>query len=314
MAADPAAAQSVLAEEPWRVVVDAEWGFGRLDPLPAVDEVDAFYESGYRDLLGRSRRGPDLTRLLRDDAESRRERAWLAATLHLDIADALASTLRPDAARTVLDVGCGTGDLVGALAAAGWSAEGTEPATQIAAVGQRAGLAIECTTATAYLDAFASSRRPRFGAVTLLNVLEHVPDPVELLRRVAGVLTRGGVLVLRVPNDFNPLQRAALELLGGTPWWIVAPDHINYFSHASVRALVERLGYEVVEQSADYPMELFLLSGYDYRNQPAVGAEVHGRRRAMEMALDAPTRRALGRAWALAGVGRNAFLVARWPG
>lgn len=61
-------------------------------------------------------------------------------------------------------------------------------------------------------------------------------------------------------------------------------------------------------------MELFLLMGHDYRNDRAVGRAVHRRRRRVELALDPGTRRAMGRAWAAAGIGRNALIVARKPG
>ncbi len=303
----------VLTERPYRVVVDPEWGYGRLDPIPSVGDLEAFYESSYRDLIGRTRRGPDLARLLRSGADAQLERAWQAATLHADVIDGIETGVGPNVPRTVLDVGCGTGELMRSLAAAGWETRGTEPAAQIAAAGRADGLDIAVSTAGAFLDDWLAEGRPRFGAVTLLNVLEHVPDPIALLRDVASVLAPGGCLVVRVPNDFNPLQRAALAALGGDAWWVVVPDHINYFDHETLRGVVDRLGFEVVDHSADYPMELFLLMGSDYRHRPRVGSAVHHRRRALELALDPATRRAMGRAWAQAGIGRNAFIVARRP-
>jgi SAM-dependent methyltransferase len=309
-----AAVIRVLAVAPHRVVVDPEWGYGRLDPIPSPDELDTFYESHYRDLLGRTRRGPDLVRLLGSGMEAQVERAWLAATLHADVIDAIERGTGSGIPRSVLDIGCGTGDLIRSLVDAGWDARGTEPAAEIAAAGRASGLDIAVTPAHAFLHEWRASARPGFGAVTLLNVLEHVPDPVELLRDVAGALVPGGCLVVRVPNDFSPLQAAALRTLGGDPWWVVAPDHINYFDHASLRGLAERLGFEVFEQSADYPMELFLLMGSDYRRRPRVGSAVHHKRRTLELALEPETRRRLGQAWAAAGIGRNAFLAARWPG
>lgn len=312
-AAPFAGTEMVLTELPHRVVRDPEWGFGRLDPAPSLDEHESFYESHYRDLLGSTRRGPDIARLLRAGSDAQVERAWLAATLHADIIQALGGDPAVPAPRRVLDVGCGTGDLVRSLADAGWDAHGTEPSAEIAAAGRALGLDIEIKPARMYLHDWLAAGHPRFGAVTLINVLEHVPDPIGLLRDIAGVLAPGGRLVLRVPNDFNPLQMAALRALGGEPWWVVSPDHLNYFDHASLRSVVERLGFEVVDQSADFPMELFLLMGSDYRHRPRVGSAVHHRRRAFELAIDPEARRALGRGWAAAGMGRNSFLVARWP-
>jgi SAM-dependent methyltransferase len=294
-----------------RVVVDPTWGYRRLDPLPTDAQLDEFYESRYRDLLGCGGRAPDLARLVGSQPDHDRERSWLAATLHADVLDAVAPVGAAGLPRRFLDIGCGTGDLVGALAAAGWDASGIEPATEIAAVGRSRGLRIEGTSATTYFDRWSSGPREPFGAITMMNVLEHVPDPATLLTRAIRALAPGGRLVVRVPNDFSPLQIAAQQASGRSPWWIVSPDHLNYFDHRSVTGLLERLGLDIVDQSADFPMELFLLMGEDYVGDPSVGGAVHERRRRLDLSLDPDVRRRLGRAWAAAGVGRNAFVVAR---
>ena len=295
------------------VVVDPVWGFRRLEPLPTSAELDAFYESHYRDLLDDGGRAPDLARLVAGGPDAAIEREWQAATIHADVLAALDMGAVAGARRRALDVGCGTGELLRALIGAGWQAIGTEPAPGIAAVGRAAGLQIEAATAAVYIARWRATAEPPFDGIVLLNVLEHVPDPATLLSDVASALGPGGILVVRVPNDFSALQEAAHRQLGGRRWWIAIPDHVNYFDHASIAALVERIGLEVVDRSADFPMELFLLMGDDYRDDPVVGHAVHARRRRAELAMDPATRRALGRAWAAAGVGRNALIVARKP-
>ena len=310
----PPAQAMAAAGTAHRIVVDPVWGYRRLDPLPSGGDLDAFYESQYRDLLDAGGRAPDLARLVGGGPEAEREREWQAATIHADVLAALEEGVAEGAPRRVLDVGCGTGDLLRTLASAGWEAIGTEPASEIAEMGRASGLHIEVATAADYLAAWQRSGAAKFGGIVLLNVLEHVLDPASLLLSLAPALAPGGRLVVRVPNDFNPLQTAARSMLGGDPWWIAAPDHVNYFDHASIGALVERAGFEVVHRSADFPMELFLLMGDDYRTDPALGHDVHERRRRAEMALETTTRRALGQAWAAAGVGRNALVIARWPG
>jgi SAM-dependent methyltransferase len=296
-----------------RIIVDPEWGYRRLDPLPSGGELDAFYESQYRDLLDSGGRAPDLARLVAGGREAEREREWQVATIHGDVLAGLEAAAAEGVPRRVLDIGCGTGDLLRTLSSAGWEAIGTEPAREIADIGRAEGLDVAAATAAEYLASWRRSGAPPFGGIVLLNVLEHVPDPASLLLSLGPALAPGGRLVVRVPNDFNPLQAAALRMLGGEPWWVAVPDHVNYFDHASIGSLVERAGFEVVERSADYPMELFLLMGDDYRSDPAVGREAHERRRRAEMALDPATRRTLGRAWAAAGIGRNALVVGRRP-
>ena len=59
-----------------------------------------------------------------------------------------------------------------------------------------------------------------------------------MLRGIRRLLAPGGLLYIRVPNDFNPLQLAAQQKLGADPWWIAVPDHVNYFDVDSLcRAL-----------------------------------------------------------------------------
>jgi SAM-dependent methyltransferase len=305
-AADPAVAGA-------SVVVDARWGYRRLEPLPDEPDLERFYESGYRDAVDAGGRAPDLARLVAGGPDADRERAWLDATIHTDVLDALEIAAAQGLPRRCLDVGCGTGELVRFLLSAGWDASGTEPAAGIAAIGQARGLSIHTVSAAAFVQAWRSADGAPFGAVTLLNVLEHVPDPAALVMTLSTIMAPGGRLVVRVPNDFNPLQEAARMALNREPWWVVVPDHVNYFDHGSIASLLERLGFQIEDQFADFPMELFLLMGDDYTADSSLGSRVHERRRRLDMGLEQVVRRSLGRAWAAAGVGRNAVVVARRP-
>ncbi|HEX3135950.1 MAG TPA: class I SAM-dependent methyltransferase, partial [Planctomycetota bacterium] len=152
----------------------------------------------------------------------------------------------------------------------------------------------------------------RFGATVMLNVLEHVRDPEAFLAHALRLLQPDGLLVIRVPNDFTPFQEAAWKATGERRrWWIARPDHINYFDFASLRSLLSALGCEVVAESSDFPMELFLLLGMDYANEPALGARCHEMRVRCEMALPPELRRRIYAALASAGVARNCMIAAR---
>lgn len=314
--ADPSAGEPSLpgSEKPdAATLLDPTLGYRRLDPLPTPRELDDYYEAHYGRLVGVGGRAHALARLVNEGPETAPEREWLATTIHADVVRAFEAGIADGVPRRALDIGSGTGELVSALVGAGWEAIGVEPAPEFANIGRARGLRIETTAAEDFLDGWASRGERAFGGVSLINVLEHLPDPAALVRSVVALLAPGGRLVVRVPNDFNPLQEAALAALGGRPWWIAVPDHVNYFDHDSIAGLLTRAGLDVIERSADFPMELFLLMGWDYRDDPAVGLDVHRRRRRLEMALSPETRRSLGRAWAAAGVGRNAFVVARRP-
>jgi len=290
-----------------QVVVDATYGYRRLDPLPVDADLEGFYQSAYIDLVRKGIRFPEMGHLLGPEDEAEREREWLQTTLHADLLDALERHV-PGHPRSLVDIGCGIGEFIASASAAGWTTIGLEPSREAAAYGVERGRAIACATLEGYLAQGGPPALP--NAAVLKDVLEHVLDPMALLRLIHGMLAPEGALVIRVPNDFNPLQELARSSLNLRPWWIAVPDHINYFDHASIRRFVEAAGFRVAEQWADFPMELFLLMGDDYVSRPEAGPACHARRRRFEANLDPATRRAFARALVPLGWGRNSIVIA----
>jgi SAM-dependent methyltransferase len=289
---------------PHEVIVDPVHGYRRLEPMPTDSEFERFYESEYYDLLRKGGRAPELRRLMTGGEEAERERAWLRETLYADITAVLGEN---GSGKNVLDVGCGQGELLQWLAEQGYDPHGIEPADEAAAVARERGL--DARTAT--LETLLDGEPETYDAVLLLNVLEHVPDAPAMLRGIARLLEPGGLLYIRVPNDFNPLQLAAQEKLGAEPWWVAVPDHVNYFDVQSLCATCEQVGFEPLDVQADFPMELFLLMGIDYTGDPELGARCHQQRVEAERSMPPEVRRRLFRAFAAAGVGRNSRVLVR---
>ncbi len=295
--------------ERYRVIEDPRLGYRRLDPVPDTDELAEFYESRYYDLVRKGGRGCDLARFLAGGDEAERERSWLRRSLYADLRHILGEYAP---GRRVLDIGCGTGDLLAFLVASGFEGEGTEPSVQAAAVARSQGLNVHGLSFERFLDEREASGSPAaFDAVMLLNVLEHIPEPADLLQHVRRVLGPRGIVCVRVPNDFNELQRIAVNSLGLAPYWIAVPDHINYFDYASLDRLLRHVRFQAVYAQADFPMEVFLLMGDDYVTDPEVGARCHARRRTLEEAMPEDVRRRLYAALAREGLGRNCLIVGR---
>ncbi|MGI8593124.1 MAG: class I SAM-dependent methyltransferase, partial [Solirubrobacteraceae bacterium] len=289
-----------------QVIVDPTYGYRRLEPMPSDSEFERFYESEYYDLLRQGGRAPELRRLLSGGDEADRERAWLRDQMYADITAELTAA---GSGRSVLDVGCGQGELLQWLGEQGFEPHGIEPSDDAAALARERGL--DARTATLEELLSGSDPAPTYSAVLLLNVLEHVPDAPAMLRGISRLLEPAGLLYIRVPNDFNPLQLAAQDKLGTDPWWIAVPDHVNYFSVESLVALNRRLGFEPVDVQADFPMELFLLWGDNYVGDPAVGAACHAKRVEAERSIPAEVRRDMFRSFAANGIGRNSRLLVR---
>jgi 2-polyprenyl-3-methyl-5-hydroxy-6-metoxy-1,4-benzoquinol methylase len=294
------------SEKTHRVIEDPEYGYHRLDPLPSDSALSEFYESRYYDLIRKGGRAPELRRHLEGGEEGRRELEWLRATLYDDIA---AIFERHADGKRILDVGCGTGELVGYLAERGFAAEGLEPSIDAAAEARARGR----TVTSSRLEPFAE-RGDAVGVydgVTFVNVMEHVPHPVAILRATRRLLAPRGIVAIRVPNDFNDLQRSAQSQLNLPPYWIAVPDHVNYFSVRSLAALLERVGFDVLYTQTDFPMEMFLLMGENYISDTSLGRVCHKKRVTFELGIPSPIRRRLYAALASVDLGRNTLVFAR---
>jgi SAM-dependent methyltransferase len=212
--------------------------------------------------------------------------------------------------RRLLDIGCGPGFFLKTANARGWQGHGIEPSRQAAAHAE--GLGAQVTRGL--FDAQSAAALGRFDAVNLTNVLEHVPDPVQILSLARDLLDAGGVLSVGVPNDFSPFQIAAQAAQDLDDWWVAPPHHLNYFDFQSLTTLLTRLGLEVRERMTSFPMEAFLMMGERYVGNAALGRACHNKRKNFDFALEnaglGQTRRDFYRALAELGLGREAVVLA----
>ncbi|MEH3055249.1 MAG: class I SAM-dependent methyltransferase [Patulibacter minatonensis] len=135
------------------------------------------------------------------------------------------TTLTPQT--TWLDHGCGTGGLVTYVNAQGLAqAEGFEEGWSEPRLRERG----VPTVSRADLDA----RENAYDVITSIEVIEHVPDPVGLLKDLARLLKPGGVLFLTTGN-------AAPYADGLLDWRYVTPEiHISFFEPPTLaRAMTE---------------------------------------------------------------------------
>jgi SAM-dependent methyltransferase len=215
--------------------------------------------------------------------------------------------------RRLLDIGCGPGFFLKTAIARGWQAHGVEP-SRLASEHARA---LGATVTEGFFNAQTALTLGRFDAVNLTNVLEHVPDPIDVLKRAVELLEPSGLLCVGVPNDFSPFQIAARGALGVGEWWVAPPHHLNYFDFDSLSALLARLGLADQERTTSFPMEAFLMMGEDYTDDPALGRACHNRRKRFDFAMESAglkeLRRDFYRALAAQGIGREAVIIATKP-
>jgi 2-polyprenyl-3-methyl-5-hydroxy-6-metoxy-1,4-benzoquinol methylase len=149
----------------------------------------------------------------------------------------------------LLDVGCGTGELLRCARQLGFAAEGVELSPALAAqVEAEVGCRVQCGFLTE-----VDLPSQRFDVVTLLDLLEHVEEPLEVLVRARELLRPGGVLLLLTPNE-HALVREVARLLhrlsGGRldrPMRLLYyPEHVSYFTRQSLLRLVAAAGLELL--------------------------------------------------------------------
>jgi SAM-dependent methyltransferase len=147
----------------------------------------------------------------------------------------------------LLDIGASYGHFLATARDAGFFVKGIEIAAS-PAQSAREHFHLDIDETTLEQSAFTTGR---FKAVTLLNVLEHLPDPFATLRECLRVSQAGGVVVIVVPNLLfaYPYFRATRTF--GAEWPVPTsaydvPFHLSLFSPASLRRLLMSSGWEVV--------------------------------------------------------------------
>ncbi|MEJ7786234.1 MAG: class I SAM-dependent methyltransferase [Solirubrobacteraceae bacterium] len=153
------------------------------------------------------------------------ERSDNAARVHR-----ICSRLRPG---SVLDVGSGLGVFPARMKEAGWRATALDPDAR-AIAHARDHIGVDAVQA----DFMAPGELSRYDLVTLNKVLEHVEDPVAMLRRAHAALAEGGTVYIELPDG----ECAAADGAGREEFFI---EHLHVFSMASMCLLAARAGFVV---------------------------------------------------------------------
>jgi 2-polyprenyl-3-methyl-5-hydroxy-6-metoxy-1,4-benzoquinol methylase len=144
----------------------------------------------------------------------------------------------------ILDVGCGTGDLVALLASDGHEAVGMDVsarAVERATERHPDGTFVHHSVESVPWPVEAGS----FDAVVSFEVLEHLLRPRRLLEGARAALRSGGGLALTTPYH-GLVKNLAISMVAFDRHFAVEGEHIRFFSDRSLRQLLEETGFEVV--------------------------------------------------------------------
>lgn len=178
---------------------------------------------------------------------------------------------------TMLDVGCGEGYALSYFSKVGWKVKGLDFSRE--GVESKNPHCAEFLVAGDVFDLLQEEQSSgnEYDVLWLQNVLEHVLDPIELMKSLRKLAKPGGVLVLTVPNDFSDLQLHLIENDHiDQDYWIAPPDHLTYFSRDSLLTTGKATGWNCFEVLGDVPIDWFLFHpASNYIRDRSVGKKAH---------------------------------------
>lgn len=147
---------------------------------------------------------------------------------YLDILESFAKKTRG----RLLEVGCGCGHFLFAAQARGWDVTGVDISK------------LEIIWAKKYLRLNVCSQPVQsligdniFDAIVLIETIEHVENPLDVIANCFRLMKPSGVLLLTTPN----IGTKGL-FYQGQDWNVISPGHLHYFSRNTISVLLNKVG------------------------------------------------------------------------
>jgi len=203
------------------VVRCKDCGLSFTNPRPTFASIRRFYPAGYYARRVRAQCRPRRLEWLR---------RWLGAGNER-------KSLPLRGLARLLDFGCGGGSFLARMSFLGWQATGIDIAPDaVAHIRDEFGL-------RALLGTLPHPRlKPEsFDFVTMWHSLEHVHEPLEILREAYYLLAPGGKLLVAAPN----IDSLPFEWFGRSWFGLDVPRHLTHFSPQTLTWMMERAGFRV---------------------------------------------------------------------
>lgn len=148
----------------------------------------------------------------------------------------------------LLDFGCGAGKFMKRMHAVGWDVTGIDFSDVAVAAVRQAGLkALQGSLPHPELSSAS------FDVLTMRHALEHVPDPLTVLRAARELLAPGGKIVIQVPN----FASWEVDYFGDAAELLDLPRHLNHFTPRSLADVLKRSGFSNIDvKQASYANRL----------------------------------------------------------
>ena len=137
--------------------------------------------------------------------------------------------------RSILDVGCFNGDFLDRMPP-DWRKFGIEPGRAARQVAEQRGIKIVANSIETAIDFEADT-------ITMLDVIEHFTDPLQLLQKTSSLLKPGGCIVIMTGNA----DAISYRLLSNNYWYCASiPEHVSVLSKRWFQWAAEQLNMKLV--------------------------------------------------------------------
>lgn len=214
----------------WKVYKCLDCTLGFINPQPTWTELQPYYSSDYP--LYQSSHG------LEDTEDNLVEQAKAAGEYR-------GVKIKPGL--RLLDVGCGGGSFLNIAKQLGAEVQGIEPSEYGFTSTRALGLPVFLGTLEDYFKSEARDRK--FDLITSNHVIEHVPNPVEVLELMGKLLAPGGAIQIAVPNADCKFAQRLKDRWHSTD----LPYHILQFTSQSFTCAAQKAGLQIRQQYTSSP-------------------------------------------------------------
>jgi 2-polyprenyl-3-methyl-5-hydroxy-6-metoxy-1,4-benzoquinol methylase len=150
----------------------------------------------------------------------------------------------------LFDLGTGWGHFLETARQAGYRVSGVEVSKhQFTYAKEDLGLPVECVDFFQYKAEHGS-----IDIITMWDVLEHIDEVDGILSHIRELLSREGLLVIQVPQIDSFIAKRT-----GRNWSMFSHTHVNYFSRKTMKQVLEKNGFEVLDFRSSIELKLLLM-------------------------------------------------------
>ena len=137
--------------------------------------------------------------------------------------------------KTLLDIGCGTGEFLVTAKKENWTIFGVEPNKQARekAVSKKLNV----------VENLENLGQQKFNVISLWHVMEHLPDLKNQIKKITNLLAKEGTLIIAVPNFKSN------DAIHYKEYWAAydTPRHLWHFSQKAISELFKEQNFKIIQ-------------------------------------------------------------------